>query len=147
VGTKAPLGAPEKAYRLFIEEMPDPNEGPAAGAQVAVKLRFGVPIFHWNGTPQAKLEAKAEAAPGEARLTVRNVGDRQLRFEEVLVTQGERLIAKAAGWYVFPGATRTFQVPVTKEACPIRGPVQVRAVGEGKDVGATLESATGLCPA
>ena len=147
VGSKGPAPAKEKAYRLFIEEMPDPNEGPAAGAQVAVRLRFGVPIFHWDGSPQPKLEAQARPGKGEAILTVRNDGDRNIRLEELFVLQGDRVLAKAAGWYVFPGVSREFSLPFPREACPISGPLRLRAVGEGREVNVGLESATGLCPA
>lgn len=146
IGTKAPLATPEKAYRLFIEEMPDPSEGPAAGAQVAVRLRFGVPIFHWSGTPKPRVEASAAAGMGEAILTLHNAGERNVRFEEVLVTQGERVLARASGWYLFPGVRRAFPVPIPREACPITGALRLRAVGEGQDVSAPLESAAGLCP-
>lgn len=147
VGTKGPPGAGEKAYRLFIEEMPDPNDTGGTGAQVAVRLRFGVPIFYSSGTVQAKVEALgSEGANGEARLSVRNDGDRQLRFEEVILAQGEKVLSRAAGWYVFPGVTRTFVVTVPREVCPLAGRVEIRAVGEGREVRSTLD-AGGLCPA
>src|SRR5208283_2977550 len=45
VGLKVPATATEKAYRLFIEELPPPRDPEKTGTQVLFVLRFGVPIF------------------------------------------------------------------------------------------------------
>src|SRR5512145_3038365 len=42
-GIRVPAAAREKAYRLFIEEIPEPRKSP--GTSVAIAVRFGVPIF------------------------------------------------------------------------------------------------------
>ena len=46
VGLRTPAAAQEKTYRLFVEELPGPpSPGTASGARVALRVRFGVPIF------------------------------------------------------------------------------------------------------
>jgi fimbrial chaperone protein len=147
VGVRAPYAGPERAFRLFIEELPDPDAAPGGGAQVAVRLRFGVPIFLSAGKVDSAPDiATVEAAKGALRVVIRNAGSRQIRFEEVSARAGDRIVAKAAGWYVFPGVTRAFLLPVASQDCPLPKSVEIHAVGEGKDVRKTVELPGGACP-
>jgi fimbrial chaperone protein len=146
IGIKAPPQERERAFRLFIEEMPDRGAAPVAGAQVAVRLRFGVPVFLSSGKGEARPEIiSAEAFKGEVRVAIRNDGTRQVRFEEITVRAGEKAIAKTAGWYVFPGATRLFTLPVAAQDCPIPAAVEIHATADGKDIRRTLEVPATLC--
>jgi fimbrial chaperone protein len=146
VGLKAPPLERERAYRLFIEEMPDPSAAPGAGAQIAVRLRFGVPIFVSAGKGEANAEViSAEASKGSMRVAIRNNGTRQIRFEEVGLRDGDRTIAKTAGWYVFPGATRSFTLPVAPGDCPVPASVEIRATADGKEVRKRVEVPPALC--
>jgi fimbrial chaperone protein len=146
VGLKGPLPERERAFRLFIEEMPDPSLPPGSGAQIAVRLRFGVPIFlsPGKGDPQPELLAP-EVAKGAVRISIRNAGARQVRFEEIALVAGDRTVAKAAGWYVFPGVTRSFTVPVTPQDCPVPSSVEIRATADGKEFRRTVEIPPALC--
>ena len=147
VGVRAPYEGPERAFRLFIEELPDPEATPGSGAQVAVRLRFGVPIFLSAGKVESVPDiATVDTAKGALRVVIRNAGSRQIRFEEVTARAGDRIVAKAAGWYVFPGVARTFLLPVTSQDCPLPKSVEIHAVGEGKDVRKTVELPGGACP-
>ena len=146
VGVKAPPAGTERAFRLFIEELPDPNEPAAGGAQIAVRLRFGVPIFLSGGKGEARPEiGPVETPKGFIRVAIRNTGTRNIRFEEVTARAGDKVLTKAAGWYVFPGATRSFTMPVTPQDCPAPRSLEIHAVGEGKDVRATVEVSPVLC--
>ena len=146
IGVKGPPQQRERAYRLFIEEMPDPNAAPGGGAQIAVLLRFGVPVFVSNGTGEPVPEMMTPAvSKGAIRIPIRNNGTRQIRFEEISLRAGERSIAKTAGWYVFPGVTRTFTLPITAQDCPVPAAAELRATADGKEVRTTLEAAPALC--
>lgn len=147
VGLKAAPAERERAYRLFIEEMPDPNAAPGTGAQIAVRLRFGVPVFvSGAGKGEALPEVvSADASQGALRVAIRNNGTRQIRFEEIVMRSGERTLAKAAGWYVFPGATRSFTLPVAPADCPVPASVEIRASADGKEVRKVLEVPAALC--
>lgn len=146
VGIKSPPAGPERAFRLFIEELPDPNETPGGGAQVAVRLRFGVPIFLSAGKGEALTEVGAiDSARGVIRVAIRNNGTRTIRFEEVSARAGDKVVAKAAGWYVFPGATRSFSLPVAREECPVPRSLEIRAAGEGKELRRTAEVTSEVC--
>lgn len=147
VGLKGPLPARERAYRLYIEELPDTaDKGGGGGAQIAVRMRFGVPIFVGDGKGEARPEFAA-VNPGKGRLEValRNNGERAARFEELLLLAGDKVVARANGWYVFPGATKAFIVPVERPACPLAGTLELRATYAGKDIRRTVEAAPALC--
>lgn len=146
VGLKSQPGERERAFRLFIEELPDPNAGPGAGAQVAVRLRFGVPIFLSAGKGEAVPQLLVEdVSRGSIRVGIRNTGSRQIRFEELAARSGERVVAKTAGWYVFPGVTRSFTLPVAAQSCPVQSPLEIRATADGKEIRASVEIPAALC--
>jgi fimbrial chaperone protein len=146
VGVKAPPAGPERAFRLFIEEMPDPNEAAAGGAQIAVRLRFGVPIFvsSGKGDPQPEI-ASVTATKGAIQVAVRNPGARQVRLEELVARAGDRVVGKVAGWYVFPGATRAFTIPVAPADCPLGKAIEIDARGDGKEARKSFEPPRELC--
>lgn len=146
IGVKAPPQDRERAFRLFIEEMPDPNLAPGSGAQIAVLLRFGVPIFLSDGKGEPLPQMMTPAvSKGAVRVAIRNNGTRQIRFEEISLRAGDRSIAKTAGWYVFPGVTRVFSLPITAQDCPMPPAAELRATADGKEVRTMLEAATALC--
>ena len=146
VGVKSPPSGPERAFRLFIEEMPDPNAPAPGGAQVAVRLRFGVPVFVSSGKGDAQPEIEpGESAMGTLRVVIRNGGERAIRFEELTAQAGDRVVARTPGWYVFPGVTRAFSLPVAREQCPLPRSLEVRAVADGKEVRRTVEVPAAVC--
>lgn len=147
VGLKGPVPARERAYRLFIEELPDPaDKGGSGSAQIAVRMRFGVPIFVSDGKGEARPEVAAmRAGKGRIEVELRNNGERQARFEELLLLAGEKVVARANGWYVFPGATKAFTIPVERSACPLAGSLELRATFAGKDIRRTVEATPALC--
>jgi fimbrial chaperone protein len=146
VGSKGAIAPSHRAYRLFIEELPDPNEKAASGgAQVAVRMRFGVPIIVGRGEARPSV-VEATAAAGAVKARIRNDGDRMVRFDEVTLVAGERQVGKVAGWYVFPGATREFVVPVESSACPISGTLELRASVDGKVTRGNVAADPALCP-
>jgi fimbrial chaperone protein len=148
VGLKGPLPARERAYRLFIEELPDAAEKGAGGgsAQIAVRMRFGVPIFVSDGKGEARPEfAAVKQGKGRLDVELRNDGVRQARFEELVLMSGEKVVARANGWYVFPGATKAFAIPVERSACPLAGTLELRAAYAGRDIRKTVEATPALC--
>ena len=82
---------------------------------------------------------------GAVQVPIRNNGTRQVRFEEIVLRAGDRSVAKTAGWYVFPGVTRTFTLPITPQDCPVSAPAEIRATADGKEVRSPLEASPALC--
>jgi len=146
IGTRAGEASREKAYRLFIEELQDPGTAGAQGAQVAVLLRFGVPVFVAppSGKPEPEF-ARASLAKGKIEVGILNKGARTVRFDELTVKAGGEVIGRGAGWYVFPGATRAFEIAVPRDKCKPSGPLEITASAEGLEVKHTVESGPALC--
>lgn len=120
-GIRIPAVTKEKAYRLFIEEIPGPRK--AEGANVAVAIRFGVPIF----VHPLKEEPRGEVGPvtmaeGTLHVPVKNTGNVHFVIQSVLVKgkngKGEEILSKElSGWYLLAGASRVYRTDVPPEAC------------------------------
>lgn len=120
-GIKVPAIEKEKAYRLFIEEIPGAGNG--QGANVAVSIRFGLPIF----VHPRKEEARGEAGPvamsgGTVRIPVRNSGNVHFVVQSVHVAgkdgAGKEIFSRElSGWYLLAGASRLYTTSVPPEVC------------------------------
>jgi fimbrial chaperone protein len=125
------LGATEKTYRLFIEEVPDASVAPVPGAAVAVRMRFALPIFVAPAAPEVRAEAlEASLQKGEIRIPVKNLGNQHVKIDTVTVTSEGKTVKELAGWYVLAGATRAFAVPLTRQECAAHPRVEVLLKGE-----------------
>ncbi|MDD2582712.1 MAG: fimbria/pilus periplasmic chaperone [Desulfuromonadaceae bacterium] len=120
-GIKIPAGAKEKTYRLFVEEIPEPKK--AEGANIAVAIRFGVPIFVKPMKEEFKGEiTKLELIKDECRVTVKNSGNVHFVINSIDIKgknlKGEETFAKKlGGWYLLNGASRVYSAAIPKEVC------------------------------
>ncbi len=146
IGLRSTPVAPEAAYRLYVEEMPDLSAAQTQGTQVNIRLRFGVPVFVTGakGEPRTELTAIG-MGKGRIDLGVRNSGERHVRIDEIVARSSGHEIGKVAGWYVFPGANRPFSIPVAREACPSTGTIEIVTVTDGREARAVAEPASALC--
>ena len=123
VGTDAPAGPVERAWRLTVEELPR-EDAPASGSRVRVLTRVGLPVFL---APAAEPVARGEVdflerANGKVRFTVRNTGTVRLRPSAVTLSlvsaQGEKVFEKELeSWYVLPRGERIYEVEPPSGAC------------------------------
>jgi fimbrial chaperone protein len=121
-GIRVPAAAKEKAYRLFIEEIPGPRKQ-QEGTAVAIAIRFGVPIF----VHPLKEEPRGEVGPlmmseGTLSVPVKNSGNIHFVIQSVLVKgkngKGEEILSKElSGWYLLAGASRVYTTEIPPEAC------------------------------
>jgi len=120
-GIRIPAVAKEKAYRLFIEEIPEP--GKAEGVNVAVAIRFGVPIFVKPLKEEARGEVGAMTMSAGALLVpVNNTGNVHFVVQSVLLRgkngAGEEIFSRElSGWYLLAGVSRGYTTTVPLEAC------------------------------
>lgn len=146
VGTKGPPGGTERTYRLFIEELPDSGAERPKGAQIAVKLRFGVPLFVAPIKPQlAGAIEDAKLAKGEIRLQVRNSGNQHFRFEAITAHAGGAALGQAEGWYLLAGATRDYKIKVDHQACAKAGKMEIALAAGSLNLKQELEATPALC--
>lgn len=150
VGIRVPAAAREKAYRLFIEEIPGPRKSP--GTSVAIAVRFGVPVF----VVPLKAEPKPELAPvamdnGTVSARVRNAGNAHFVIRAVTVTaknrRGEAVFSKELkGWYLLPGASRIYTAAIAAAECPEVASVDVELRTDGSTLAGRLDADRSMCP-
>lgn len=120
-GIKMPPVSNEKTYRLFIEEIPEPKK--AEGVNVAIAIKFGVPIFVKPLKEDAKGEIeRLELTEGIMNVAVRNSGNVHFRINSVTISgtdrNGKEIFSKElAGWYLLHGASRVYSTPIPTNIC------------------------------
>ncbi len=100
----------ERAYRIFIQEVPTPATTSAPA--LAVVLRIGLPVFV---TPASATDAALQwslrcATASPPVLLITNPGSRVVRLDELIVRVGSTDHAERA-MYVLAGATRRLSLP------------------------------------
>lgn len=139
VGVTAGPGVNERAWRLFVEELPPP---PTPGNQVRILTRIGIPVFLAPARVVERAVIEDVAAPG-ARLefTLRNEGTVRIRPTAVQVVgrkaDGAVLFeVPGEAWYVLAGGERRYALDLPAARCAA-ATVTIRVVLPSR----TLESA------
>jgi len=120
-GIRVPAVAKEKTFRLFIEEIPGPRK--AEGVNVAVAIRFGVPIFVKPLKEEARGEIGAMTMSAGALLVpVNNTGNVHFVVQSVLLRgrngAGEEIFSRElSGWYLLAGVSRAYTTTVPAATC------------------------------
>jgi fimbrial chaperone protein len=120
-GIKIPATAKEKTYRLFIEEIPEPKK--AEGVNVAIAIRFGVPIFVKPLKEEVKGEIeKVDLSKGTLNALVKNIGNSHFIINSVDIkgknVKGEETFSKElSGWYLLSGVSRRYTITIPQEVC------------------------------
>jgi fimbrial chaperone protein len=130
VGAATPPGLNEKTYRIFVEELPPPAGTVLPAGQVRVLTKVGIPIFIEPMHPAAAARVDdARLRGGQLSFEVRNTGTVHFIVQSVRLTgygaSGERVLEGAVdGWYVLPGGSRRYDLPLPAADCP-----KVRSLG------------------
>jgi fimbrial chaperone protein len=142
----------EQAFRLFIEELPDQSAPPAANA-VALRTKIGIPVFVQPAKP-SRSEAidGVSVEKGKVLVRVRNTGNLHLLIDTVSVkgtggSAAPTFTKEGPGWYVLPGATRIFEVPMTATECKSTTSVAVEVFGHGKSLKGASQVSPAACAA
>jgi fimbrial chaperone protein len=148
-GIKGPPGAKEKAYRLFLEEIPEPSR--AQGASVAVAIRFGLPVF----VKPAKEDARGEIgnismSAGAVSARVENRGNVHFTIKTVLFSGknagGEVIFTKEVpGWYLLAGASRAYNAAVPPERCGELAGIDVEVKADRLSLRGNLVADPSMC--
>ena len=125
LGTTLPSGSVERAFRIFIEELPPTTAAAgsaAAPGEVRILTRVGIPIFVEPGQAREEFAVNApELRSSRARFELRNGGNvhvvpvsikvRGYRGPDVAFEQDVQ------SWYILAGGTRVYEVVVPRETC------------------------------
>jgi fimbrial chaperone protein len=110
----------EKAYRLFISELPISK---SEQAELRFTLTLSVPLFIAPSKERRDVSIQGtELLEGTLRVQLRNNGNRHATVSRVTATgltdKKDRLYTReASGWYVLPGVTRPFAVELPVDEC------------------------------
>jgi fimbrial chaperone protein len=120
-GIKIPATTKEKTYRLFIEEIPGPQK--AEGVNIAIAIRFGVPIFVKPLKEEAKGEIeKIDLSKGVLNALIQNRGNTHFIINAIVVkgknVKGEEVFTKElSGWYLLSGVSKLYTTSIPQEVC------------------------------
>ena len=126
VGVEKPVTNVERTYRLFIRETPpplDPNR--QKGAQVAVVVDFGLPVFVMPAKPAPAVEIQdVRVDKGVLSVNVVNTGNVSLMLRSLAA--GKAQFKEFREWYLLSGANRRFTATLAPAACKGKLAVQLR---------------------
>ncbi len=126
VGLRVPAIAKEKAYRLFLEELPPPRDPQKKGAQISFVLRFGVPIFVRPDKEQfAGAIERIEAAPDAATVIISNTGNQNFQIRSLSIRSGTVFEKEIIGGYVLAGVSKRLTAQIPPGVCAKFGKLQI----------------------
>jgi len=114
-----PLTGTERAYRLFVEELP-PVEMPTDGqTKLSVLLSFALPVFVAPAVTSAKLNVVSAELSRDGTLSMQlaNVGATRARISRVVSDDGKLTSDSVSSRYVFPTVARTVNAKLGADAC------------------------------
>ena len=108
----APAGS-EESYRLWIDELPPSSEIREDGGEVAVRLRFDLPVFFHGTDASPKVAWQARRVGSDLVLEATNTGPRHARIEgmELRGREGGVSFGEGLNGYVLAGSTRRWTAP------------------------------------
>jgi fimbrial chaperone protein len=146
VGLRTPATTQEKTYRLFVEELPSPKvPGTASGSQVAIAVRFGVPVYLKPSKQVLRGEiASMSVAKGVLHVGVRNTGNTHFTIKSVTATSG-KMTREMAGWYLLAGATRDHAIELPAADCARLGKLDVIVATDQMELRGALDVDASMC--
>ncbi|MEW6375528.1 MAG: fimbria/pilus periplasmic chaperone [Thermodesulfobacteriota bacterium] len=148
-GIKIPATTKEKTYRLFIEEIPEPKK--AEGVNVAIAIRFGVPIFVKPLKEEVKGEIeKVELSKGVLNALIKNKGNTHFIINSIDVkgknAKGEGIFSKElSGWYLLNGASRIYTLSIPQEVCKDLSKLDIEVKTERFNLNGKLDVDQAMC--
>ena len=143
VGARAPALGTERAYRLFIEEVPEARS--SGQSAVSFYFRFGVAVFVTPSDASARPEIQQpQLRAGKASLAVHNPGTQHFRAAKVTFTDTAGWSSDVGGWYSLPGTSRRYEVEVPPAICR---KTRTLAVSLEAEDGAKIERTLDVDPA
>jgi len=140
VGINPPPGLGERAYRLFLNELPQ------AGAVGNFAISFALPIFIVPAHPDPRAEIEAAAIAGsKLSITIANSGNQHIRIDSLSATADGRFTQEAGGWYLLAGARRVHVLAIPAGICPGLGRLDIKVRTDKFLLQKSLDVEPGMC--
>ncbi len=123
IGIKSGAGAREKTYRLFIEEIPSRQDVEPEQTQIAVTIRFAVPLFISPARESISGEIiETKLHDSTLDTTLKNNGNVHFRVNFITLSgmdsKGETIFSQEnKGWYLLSGISRTYSAMIPEDVC------------------------------
>jgi fimbrial chaperone protein len=109
----------EHAYRLLIDQLPQPFDEKgerAQSAQLSIQMRYSVPLFTYGAqptVPASQLSARVTLVDGKRFVEIHNAGSMHARLTNLRLVREARQFGVNNGLvgYVLPGATMRWPLP------------------------------------
>ncbi len=152
VGITATPASTERAYRLFITELPPFDPRAAAGQHLLILSRMDIPVFQPASAAAAAAPRvnHAEVSHASAFLTLGNAGTEHVAPSHVDVAlrdaSGSRIWTGTAGvWYVLAGSSQNAKLPLPPSACSRASSAQISWNAGGQTVTQAVKLSPGSC--
>jgi fimbrial chaperone protein len=148
-GIKIPAATKEKTYRLFIEEIPEPKK--AEGVNIAIAIRFGVPIFVKPLKEEARGEIeKIDLSKGVLNVPIQNRGNTHFIINAIVVkgknVKGEEVFTKElSGWYLLSGVSKLYTTFIPQEVCKDLSKLDVEVKTDRFNLNGKLDVNQAMC--
>lgn len=118
LGVNAVAQDAEHAYRLFVDELPPPDDpAQGKGTKLSVLVSIGVPVFLTPEGAESGLVVEQARLGDGLEVTVDNRGGSRVRLSRVVSAEGTEVAQNIPGRYVFPGVRKQLRIPVANLAC------------------------------
>ena len=153
VGIQSLPALVERAYRLFIEPIPERSKQPLPpGVNIAVNLRFALPVFARPPKREAAAEIQdATVRKGILQFTLRNSGNIHLRTDDGVAVVGrdaqgrEVFTQRIESRYVLAGMAKTLSTAVPRDACTQLATLELTARAEQHTTSRRLDVSRANC--
>lgn len=139
--TKEPLSRGE-TYRIFVDELPDPNI--QQNRTVTLVMRYSIPVFFYpHDTAAAKLAWAVEQRGGRLYVSATNGGDRHVRLSALKLRNGNETTASFGNGltgYVLGHSTMRWEAPSKTSRLGANSSVVISAQSDSGPVNASTSA-------
>lgn len=146
IADKGLMSGTEKAYRLYITELPPAQH--EAGESVVIRTSFGIPVF--LSDPKARASAKLSASiegggGGFIKLRLTNQGTAHAHLTSITSSPAGITSGEMDEWYVLPGASHLYSLPISGSACGQAQATLSIHLDQGRPMAVPVSIPSGAC--
>ncbi len=152
LGTKKPRSNVEQTYRIYLDEIKNPEA--SEGTNINFLMKVGVPIFipPLHTEPDGSIE-NPELAEGSLHMAVKNKGNVHFIIRAVRVTgnapSGEEVYStETAGGYLHAGIAKKFAFDIPQDSCSRINRLRIQVeTDRDLNLGKTIDITKEMCRA